>query len=103
MSTPTYNHYDLGQLVRITGTFTDSGGTVTDPATVIFAYKAPGDTAATEYTYGVDAEVVNSGTGVYYVDLDLDEVGTWYYRFYSTGTGQAAEESRLIVQESNFD
>ncbi len=103
MSTPTYSHYRLGQLVRFTGTFVNIDGENQDPDTVMFAFRGPSDTDATEYTHPADAELVKDGIGIYHVDLDLHTVGTWHYRFYSTGTGQAAEESRVIVQQSNFD
>lgn len=103
MSTPVYNHYTLGQLVRVTGTFKDSDEVVQDPDNVYFSYKAPSDTTATTYTYDVDAELVKDSTGVYHVDIDANEVGTWPYRFFSTGNGQASEECRFIVQQSNFD
>lgn len=30
--------------------------------------------------------------------------GTWYYRFYSTGTGQAAgDDQTMLVKASRFD
>jgi len=94
--------YDVGDLVRCTGTFTNAAGTAVDPTAVSFMLRAPSGTETT-YTYGVDAELVRDGTGVYHVDVDADEEGAWYYRFESTGTGQAAEESRFYVDQSMFD
>lgn len=96
------NTYDVGDEIRVTGTFTNSAGTATDPTAVLFKVKNPAGTITT-YTYGTDAELVKSATGVYYVDLDLATSGTWYTRFYSTGTGQAAVESTINVRESEFD
>lgn len=95
------NHYDKGDLVRCTGTFTDASGTAQDPAAVLFKYQDPSGNATT-YTYGTDAELVKSSTGVYYVDVDADEAGVFLYRFYSTGTGQAADEGFFRVEESKF-
>jgi hypothetical protein len=91
------NTYDVGDLIRCTGTFTNAAGTAIDPATVYFKYKDPGGTKTT-LTYGVDAAVVKSSTGVYYVDVNVDEVGTWYYRWQATGTGQSAGESYFYAQ-----
>jgi hypothetical protein len=93
------NTYDVGDEVRITGTFTDADGNAQDPTAVFFAFLAPSATSATTYEYGTDAELVKDSTGVYYVDLDLDEAGLWRYRFYSTGTGQAADEGYLHARE----
>lgn len=95
------NIYDIGDLVRITGTFTNSAGVVIDPTTVLFKHKDPSGNKTT-LTYGVDSAVVRTSTGVYYVDLSVDEVGTWYYRWQSTGTGQSAGETYFIAQVSRL-
>ena len=96
------NHYDVGDLVRVRGTFTDADGDVHDPTAVLFTFKAPSDDEATSYTYGEDAELVKSSTGVYYVDVDADEAGDWWCRFHATGTGQAAAERSFKVEASKF-
>lgn len=75
------NEYELGDLVRCSGAFTDSNGTATDPSAVLFDWRRPDNVKAT-YTYGTDAQLVKDSTGNYHVDLDADLVGTWYYRFY---------------------
>ena len=76
--------YDKGDLVRCTGTFTNSDGDAVDPAAILFKVKDPSGNV-TSYTYGVDDDLVKLTAGVYYVDVDADEVGEWWYRFYSTG------------------
>ena len=93
------DRFDKGDLVRCTGTFTDSAGDATDPAAVFFQFTNPAGTQ-TEYEYGADAELVKSATGIYYVDVDVSSAGRWYYRFYSTGTGQAADEQLFDVEET---
>lgn len=82
--------YAEGKKVRLTGTFTTSAGVAQDPTTVKVAVETPSGTTTT-YTYGTDAGVIKSGTGVYYIDVDTTgEPGVWYYRWYATGTGQTA-------------
>jgi len=95
------NTWDVGDLIRCTGTFTDSAGAAVDPANVFVKIKDPSRNVDT-YQYGVDSELVKSGTGVYYTDVDVDERGTWAYRWYSTGTGQAAGENTFKARESLF-
>ena len=95
------NTHDVGDLVRCSGAFTTSAGAATDPAAVFFKYKDPsGNIATLQYT--VDAELVKDSTGNYHVDVDADESGTWYYRFYGTGSGQSAGEAKFKVQASEF-
>ena len=93
--------YDKGDLVRVTGTFTNAAGTAIDPAVVKFQFITPAGVTTT-YTYGTDAEVVRSATGVYYVDINASQTGTYRYRFYSTGMGQAAAEGNFRVDTSSF-
>lgn len=95
------NLYEVGDLVRVYGTFTDQAGTAIDPTDVFFSFKNPSKTITT-YKYGVDAKLVKSATGVYYVDINANNVGIWYYRFYSTGTRQTANEGLFTVPVTNF-
>ena len=95
------NQYSKGDLVRCSASFADSAGTATNPSAVIFQVRNPAGTT-TSYTYGTDAEVVRPSTGSYYVDVNANLVGTWHYRFYSTGTGQAADEASFRVKDSYF-
>lgn len=80
--------YQVGDLVRVTGTFTTAAGVATDPTAVFAEYKDPSGNT-TELEYPADAALVKDSTGVYHIDIDADEAGSWFYRFYSTGTGQA--------------
>ncbi len=95
------NSYHVGDKVRCTGTFETAAGTDTDPSAVYCRVKTPSGTTTT-YTYGVDAALVKSATGIYYVDVSITEAGTWHYRFYSTGTGQAAGEESFVAKDSFF-
>lgn len=94
------NQYHVGTLVRVTGTFTDSGGSAVDPTTVTFKYRTP-EGVTTTYVYTTDAELVKSSTGVYYVDVSVTSSGVWWHEFSSTGTGQAASEAYFEAKESH--
>jgi hypothetical protein len=99
------NAYQIGDLVRVQGSFTTIAGVPTDPTAVFFSFKNPSQTITT-YTYGVDAALVKDSTGVYHVDVSVPSttaaLGTWYYRFYSTGTGQTAAEDQFVVPTTAF-
>lgn len=87
--------YNKGDLVRITGTFADAAGTPLDPTAVLFQVKDPAG-VTTLYTYGSSA-IVRLSAGVYYLDVNVSQAGTWAYRVYSTGNGQAAGDSYFTV------
>lgn len=91
------NSYDYGDLVRISSTFTDEQGAPADPEAVFCAVRDPAETLTT-YEYGVDAELVQDDTGDYHLDIDANAVGFWHYRWYATGTGQAAEVGLFYVE-----
>lgn len=98
----TLGAHDKGDLIKCTGTWTDANGVAVDPTIVIFKFKNPAGTI-TSYTYGEDSEVVRDGAGIYHVEVNANASGMWIYRFESSGTGQAAEEERFIISESDFD
>lgn len=91
------NVYDIGDVVRVTGTFTDASDDPADPSGVQLAYEGPTGTATT-LTYGVDAEVVKASTGSYYVEITPDACGDWHYRWTGTGTGAGAQEGQFVVR-----
>ena len=93
--------FDYGDLVRCTGTYTDSAGTALDPTVVGMQYKNPSGTV-TSLVYLTDAALVRSSTGIYYVDINANATGKWRVRWYSTGTGQAAEQEEFYVEASHF-
>jgi hypothetical protein len=90
------NSHDIGDLVRISGTFTTMGGGYVDPSTVVVAVQLPSGTTTT-YTYLTDAALVRDSTGHYHVDVTVTATGTWIYTWTSTGTGQAVESGSFIV------
>jgi len=91
------NVYDNGDVVRVFGTFTSTGGTPVNPTAVRAKYRPPGSTLVT-LTYGASTRVVRSSTGNYYVDIEANARGVWRYRWDSSGVGKAAQEGQFIVK-----
>lgn len=80
--------HDLGDVVRITGAWTQAGVAV-DPTTVQFNIKTPAG-ATTTYNYPADAQLVKDSVGNYHVDYAPATVGKYPFWWVSTGAGQAA-------------
>lgn len=82
--------YDVGDLVRLTGTFRNSSDALTN-TTAVCTVRKPDGTASTP-------SVTNGSTGVYTVDVTLDQEGHWFYRWAGTGDVVAAEEGEFYVR-----
>ena len=92
------NSHDLGDVVRITATFTNSAGTVVDPSSVYAWYRIvkPALFDVTTVGYGVGS-MVKLGVGVYYTDLPVNSGGEWHYRFRGYGANAAAADGKFNV------
>jgi hypothetical protein len=92
--------YDIGDVVRVTCTFTNGAGANTDPTTVTLKVKTPA-LVTTSYTWA-GGTVTRSAAGIFYKDISLTMSGEWFYRFEGTGAVESADESNLIVVSSEF-
>ena len=90
--------YDIGELVRIAGTFTDINGDLADPSTVTLEVEGPTGQVITYDYQGSPEEVTRTAVGVYHVDVDVIAAGDWHYRWSCTGVSQAAEPGQFMVQ-----
>ena len=89
--------YDIGDLARVTAAFTDGAtGAAIDPTAVELTYKDPSGILTT-LVYGVGA-ISKDSVGNYHADINVTLAGTWTYRWFSTGTGQAASEGLFLVR-----
>ena len=95
--------FEIGDGVRLTCTFRNAAGTKADPTGVSFKKKVHKTGTPTTFVYGTDAEVVKSGTGVYYIDVAFAEAGTHFFKWYGTGAVQAAKSVELEVGISEFE
>ena len=91
--------YDIGDKPKITGTFTNAGSAA-DPAVVVAKYQDPAGTTTT-LTYGTDAGLTKTSTGVYAFYISLNRSGRWYYRMTDNGVN-VATEGYLVVRNSKF-
>lgn len=85
------NEYDVGDVLRVTGTFTDVDGNLVDPTTVTLRVK---DSAGQTSTIAT----TNPSQGVYRGEIELTRAGRWFYRWQSTNPN-AAEEVRFQVKD----
>lgn len=93
--------YVPGNLVECSGEFDDENGDPMDPDNVFFRYKNPAGAVVT-LEFGVDVAVVQDSTGRYHANVDATTHGVWFYRWYSTGNGQGADEKSFTVRKSEF-
>ena len=91
--------FDIGDVVRCEGRWTDSDGNPVDPTVVLFYLENPSEEATSYPAYGeAGSPIVRSGAGIYYADCHPDAAGFWTYKWVSTGTGKAAESGQFEVR-----
>lgn len=95
------NVYDIGDIVRVYGDFTDKDGVATDPTSVFCSYRRLPSGGLHVFQYGVDVEVKKTAVGSYYMDIEVTQEGRHYYRWFSEGTGKTGGEDYFDVEELN--
>jgi hypothetical protein len=92
--------YQVGDSVTLQATFTSLTGVSTDPTTVSLKVRDPGGTTTT-YTYaGMD--ITKAATGVFQYALSITTVGRYTYKWFGTGTVQAASSDREIDAQATL-
>lgn len=79
--------YDLNDTARLSVNF-KVNGVLTNPTTISATVRKPDGTTAV-YTTATSPAIVNDGTGLYHLDVVVDQAGQWTYKF--VGTGAAAD------------
>ena len=90
--------YDIQDIARLTGTFTDISSNYIDPTTVTCFVETP-DNNVQSFTYS-SGSVVKQSTGIYYYDFTITMSGIHTYRFEGTGVCQAGAETAFTVRPS---
>jgi hypothetical protein len=97
------NRYAVGALVKVAAVFRNPATNgLLDPTGVQFKFKHPVLGIVTTYVYGTDAQLVRDSQGMYHVTISADAAGHWYWKFTSTGTGQAAQKGYFTVESDDF-
>lgn len=89
--------YWKGQQVRLTVTFRDLAGVLTNPLAVTFTLRK-GETGTPVVKTLADLTFVSLGT--YYLDVTLDEEGVWTVASKSTAGVITGVEKELYVRDS---
>ena len=92
--------YDVGDQVRVTASFKTAGVlTAIVGATTNATHRLPDGTDKSP----APTITAGSGTGIYYADIQLDQVGTHTIKITSTEEIIASETIELVVTKSIFD
>ena len=90
--------YDIGDLIRETGTFKNASSANTDPTKVFLDIQKPdGAISYSTYSAGTTA-ITKSAAGIYYKDIPCTGQGLYEFRWHSTGTVHTAQEGYFNVR-----
>jgi len=87
---------NVGDVRKLSGTFSTLAGVDTDPTTVTLKVESP-DGTITSYVYGIDVDLTQEATGIYSRVIDLDESGHWKFQWIGEGIIDAMEEDTFYV------
>ena len=88
--------YDVGDMVRLTASFTNEQGEPADPDTVVLRIRK-GDGSVLD----VDAEsIAYDEPGEYHYDVEPDRAGKWTYSFDGTGTIDQSATGEFYVRDT---
>jgi hypothetical protein len=92
--------YDIGDVVRIKASFTS---TIPNslPTSVTFYIRRPDGSTAVKNS-GIDPDLISEGNGIYHVDIEITQAGTWRYRFAATAPVKSAVEGEFRAKRSWF-
>lgn len=90
------NTWQYGNAITLTGEFENEDGDLTDPPVAKVSVLDPSGTLTT-YQFGVDVEVTNESTGVYSIDILGNQVGIWYYRWFSDTPDEVSREVHFEI------
>lgn len=89
--------YDVGDTVRLTASYTDTGGSAVNPTSVKFVLRDPTGSESTRASGSTS--VSNPATGSFHTDFFLTLSGTYNWRSYSTGSLNTASEDVFVVRK----
>ena len=94
--------YDVGDQVRVTASFKTAGtGIAIVAAATACTHRQPDGTNAAAPT--ITKGSGDADSGIYYVDISLEQVGTHTIKIASTEQVIASETIELVVAKSIFD
>jgi hypothetical protein len=89
--------FENGTLVHCRATFQDPDTLVyVDPDTVTATVTDPLGTVTT-YVFGTDVELQQESTGHYKLEVTANTLGTWIYRYTSSGIYQGAKDGTFYI------
>ncbi len=94
-------HLNRGDSERLTGTFKNQAGTLTDPTTVEYKVRAP-DGTITTYTWA-GAMVTRDSTGVFHRDITFLTSGKWVVRVAGAGAVASVSMWEYMVSSDPFE
>ncbi|PKO49005.1 MAG: hypothetical protein CVU31_02480 [Betaproteobacteria bacterium HGW-Betaproteobacteria-4] len=90
-----------GEVATLTMRVTTLDGISADPGTITLKIESPASGVA-DYIYGVAAEIVRDGEGLYRAEIPLNVAGRWYYRWDLASPNAGAVEGSIEVKRSRF-
>lgn len=88
---------DLGDSIRLNGTYTDIAGAAADPTAIVLTIKEPDGVVVTK-NYPTPADITRTALGVFYYDFAITKAGRHVANWTGTGAVATAEEIEFYAR-----
>ncbi len=92
--------FDVGDIRRLTATYTDFAAAVADPTAIVLTIREPDGVLVTK-DWPAPADITKDSTGVFHYDFTIAKEGRHVVNWTSTGAVVAAGESEFWARQKN--
>lgn len=96
------NRILTNQSIRIKARVRDLNGDLVDPQTIYLELKKPGDDEYTILTSTTTPGVLKESTGIYYIDIYVDQPGRFKYSWFTLGYPETSWKSFFEAEDARY-
>ena len=95
------DEYDIGDVTRLSVSFTDLSNVTVDPSSVMLKIREP-NAVILQQSYPTNDTIIKDSVGNYHMDYLISKDGLHNYKWVGSGTVNASEKDSFFVKPDTF-